>query len=166
MQTRRTLMTQALAASAALAATAQAAELSVARSKAITRDQFDQYVALYNAADPGFTQFYNDDVVMETVPPLTSAAEIRRFRSELSCYVVETVQVEYYFADENGSAAQLLGEFRCVRDMPFTAMSGLFGKAVRKGQVLKQRNSILYGVVNGKFKWIRASPPIILQDWN
>jgi hypothetical protein len=159
-------MTQALAASAALASTAQAAEPCVAKSKVITRDKFDQYVALYNAADPGFTQFYNDDVVMETVPPLTSAAEIRRFRSELSSYVVETVHVEYYVADENGSAAQFLGEFRCIRDMPLTAMSGLFGKAVKKGQILKQRGSILYGVVNGKFKWIRAFPPIILHDWS
>jgi hypothetical protein len=49
--------------------------------------------------------------------------------------------------------------------MPLTAMSGLFGKAVKKGQVLKQRGAILYGVVNGKFQWIRAFPPIIVHDW-
>ena len=69
-------------------------------------------------------------------------------------------------ADENGSAAQFLGEFRCVRDMPVTALSGLFGKGVKRGQVLRQRGIILYGVKNGKFKWIRAAPPIILQDWS
>jgi len=168
MQTRRTLMTQALAASAAsaaLASAAQAAEACVPKSKVITRDRFDKYVALYNAADPTFIQFYNDDVVMETVPPLTSATEIQRFRRELGAYVIETIHVEYYVSDENGAAAQFLGEFRCIRDMPLTAMSGLFGKAVKKGQVLKQRGAILYGVANGKFKFIRAFPPIILQDW-
>jgi hypothetical protein len=50
--------------------------------------------------------------------------------------------------------------------MPITALSGLFGKAVKAGQVLRQRGAILYGVKNGRFKWIRASPPIILQDWS
>jgi len=29
------------------------------------------------------------------------------------------------------------------------ALSGLFGKAVNKGRVLKQRGAILYGVANG-----------------
>jgi ketosteroid isomerase-like protein len=162
-------MSQALAASAAsavLASTAQAAAQACApKGKVITRDLFDQYVALYNAADPAFASFYADDVVMETVPPLRSAAEVLRFRKELSAYVIETIHVEHYVADENGAAAQFLGEFRCIRDMPLSAMSGLFGKAVKKGQVLKQRGAILYGVKNGKLTFIRAFPPIILQDW-
>jgi hypothetical protein len=39
-------------------------------------------VSLYNAADPAYTRYYHDDVVMETVPPLTSAAAISAFRCE------------------------------------------------------------------------------------
>jgi hypothetical protein len=37
---------------------------------------------------------------------------------------------------------------------------------VKKGQMLRQRGFILYGVENGRFKWMRAAPPIILQDWS
>jgi hypothetical protein len=164
-----TLRREVLAALPAMALTAASANAAPSRDKAsgrISRSDFDKYVELYNAADPTFTRFYQDDVVMETVPPLTSAAAIRDFRRELQAYVSEHITVEYYVADETGSAAQFLGEFRCVRDMPVTALSGLFGKAVKKGQVLRQRGIILYGVKNGKFKWIRAAPPIILQDWS
>jgi hypothetical protein len=137
-----------------------------ARPGGVSRSDFDKYVAAYNAGDPGFTRFYADNVVMETVPPLTGAAAIGDFRRELAAYVIEHITVEYYVADENGSAAQFLGEFRCVRDMPVTALSGLFGKGVKKGQVLRQRGIILYGVKNGRFTWIRAAPPFILQDWS
>ena len=156
----------ALPAMALTAVSADAAPLRDQSSGGISRSDFDKYVELYNAADPTFTRFYQDDVVMETVPPLTGAASIRDFRRELQAYVIEHITVEYYVADATGSAAQFLGEFRCVRDMPVTALSGLFGKAVKKGQVLRQRGIILYGVKNGKFKWIRAAPPIILQDWS
>ncbi len=165
MALRREFLT-ALPAMALAATSANAAALCEKSSGGVSRKEFDEYVALYNAADPTFIKFYHDDVVMETVPPLTSAAAIRDFRRELAAYVVEHVTVEYYVSDETGSAAQFLGEFRCVRDMPITALSGLFGKAVKAGQVLRQRGAILYGVKNGRFKWIRASPPIILQDWS
>jgi hypothetical protein len=131
----------------------------------ISRSEFDHYVSLYNAADPAFTRYYHDDVVMETVPSLTSAEAIRELRRELQAYVVEHMTVENYVADENGCAAQFLTELRCVRDWPTGSLSGLPGKAVKKGQVLRQRGIILYGVKGNKFKWIRAAPPIILQDW-
>jgi hypothetical protein len=160
---------EVLAALPAMTLAAVSATATTPRDKmsgGVSRSDFDKYVALYNAADPTFIRFYHDDVVMETVPPLKSAAAIRDFRRELGAYVIEHIAVEYYVADETGSAAQFLGEFRCVRDMPVTALSGLFGKAVKKGQVLRQRGIILYGVKNGKFKWIRAAPPIILQDWS
>ena len=164
-----TLRRDVLAAMPAMALAAVSAGAAPSRDKqsgGISRSDFDQYVALYNAADPTFIRFYHDDVVMETVPPLTSAVAIRDFRRELQAYVIEHISVEYYVSDETGSAAQFLGEFRCVRDMPVTALSGLFGKGVKRGQVLRQRGIILYGVKNGKFKWIRAAPPIILQDWS
>ncbi|PNG24390.1 hypothetical protein CR492_19070 [Methylocella silvestris] len=150
----------------ALAALATQAKAACPPSGAVSREQFDRYILLYNAVDPAFTQFYHDDVVMETVPPLTSAAAIRDFRNELNNYILEHITVEHYVGDETGSAAQFLGEFRCIRDLPITALSGLFGKGVKEGQVLRQRGIILYGVKDGKFKWIRAAPPVILQDWS
>lgn len=151
----------------ALAATSAKAETSCEAPRGgISRKEFDRYVALYNAADPAFIQFYQDDVVMETVPPLKGAAAIGDFRKELGAYVVEHITVEYFVSDENGAAAQFLGEFSCIRDMPITALGGLFGKGVKKGQVLRQRGIILYGVKNGKLTFIRAAPPIILQDWS
>ena len=167
-QTRRTLMSQALAASAAtvaLASTAQRAEAGATKDKAFTRDQFERYVARYNAADPAVAAFYANDIVMETAPPLHGVAEVLLFRQELRAYVVDTIHVEHYVADEHSVAAQCLAEFRCVRDMPLNAMSGLFGRAVRKGHVLKQRGAMLYGVANGQFTFIRPFPPIVLQDW-
>jgi hypothetical protein len=163
------LRREVLAALPALALAAGSANVAVSRDKrsaGISRSEFDRYVALYNAANPAFTTFYHDDVVMETVPPLTSAAAIRDFRHELQAYVTEHITVEYYVSDATGSAAQFLGEFSCIRDMPTTALSGLFRKAVKQGQVLRQRGIILYGVEEGRFKWIRAAPPVILQDWS
>lgn len=168
VQTRRTLMSQALAASAAsaaLASTVHRAEAGTNQDSVITRELFDQYVARYNATDPAVAAFYADDIVMETAPPLRGVAEVLRFRQELSAYVIDTLHVEHFVADGNGVAAQCLAEFRCVRDMPLTAMTGLFGRVVRKGQVLKQRGATLYGVTNGRFTFIRSFPPIILQDW-
>lgn len=167
MALRRDLLTALPTVAVALAATsANAATTCETSSGGISRKEFDRYVSLYNAADPGFTQFYQDDVVMETVPPLRSAAAIGDFRREFGAYVVEHITVEYFISDRNGAAAQFLGEFSCIRDMPVNALGGLFGKGVKKGQVLRQRGVILYGVKNGKFTFIRASPPIILQDWS
>jgi len=168
MSTRRTILTAlpALPAMAALATEARADVSCKSTFKGITRERYDQYIALYNANDPAFAQFYQDNVVMETTPPLTSARAIVDFSRELRTYVTEHITVEYYVAGDTGSAAQFLGEFHCVRDMPLTAMSGLFGKAVKKGQVLKQRGIILYGVKDSKFTFIRAAPPIIVQDWS
>lgn len=151
----------------ALAATAGPALAAPAKGgRGISRAEYDRYIKLYNAADPAFIDYYQPDVVMETVPPLTSAAAIQQFRRDLSVYISEHITVEYFVSDETGAAAQFLGEFTCVRDMPITAFSGLFGKAVKQGQKLRQRGIILYGVRNGKFTFIRASPPIILQDWS
>ena len=161
-------MSQALAASAAtaaLAATVLGTQAVAANDKAMARDQFERYVARYNSADPAIATFYADDIVMETAPPLRGVAEVLRFRQELRAYVIDTIHVERYVADEHGVAAQCLAEFRCVRDMPLTAMSALFGRAGRKGQVLRQRGATLYGMANGKFTFIRAFPPIVLQDW-
>jgi hypothetical protein len=165
MLTRRTIVTQALSAGALLAPEIRASESRAEKSKVVTRDRYDKYVSLYNAFDPAFADFYQDDVVMETVPPLKGRAAIVAFCRELRSYVIDTLNVEYYVADETGSASQLLGEFLCIRDIPSTALSGLFGRAVKKGQVKRQRGHILYGVKDEKFSFVRAAPPVVLQDW-
>ena len=87
------LPAMALVAVSPSAAYARANASGGARSGAVSRSDFDRYVSLYNASDPGFTRFYHDDVVMETVPPLTSAAAIRDFRRELAAFVVEHITV-------------------------------------------------------------------------
>jgi hypothetical protein len=162
--TRRQLMLTSPALALALAPAVASAQQP--RGKIITRAQYDQYIALYNAGDPAFAQFYRDDAVMETVPPLQGAAAIVQFTKELRTYLTEHITIEFFVSDEHGAASQMLGEFRCIRDMPLTAFGGLFGKAVKAGQVFRQRGIILYGVKDGKFQFIRASPPIIVQDWS
>ncbi|EIZ79131.1 hypothetical protein WSK_2318 [Novosphingobium sp. Rr 2-17] len=170
MTSRRELLSYAIPAAALTTVMAGATLPGIAQAasggKGMPRARFNKYIELYNANDPGFTQFYDDDVVMETVPPLKGASTIGDFRKVLGTYVNEHITVEFFVSDENGVAAQFLGEFTCVRDMPITALSGLFGKAVKKGQVLRQRGIILYGLKNGKFTFVRAAPPIILQDWS
>ena len=166
-----TIPAMALAAGAAPVLSAPALAAAPRRAhagpagKAITRAEYERYIALYNACDPAFTQFYHDDVVMETVPPLIGAASVLRFTREERTYITETMSVEFYVGDATGSAAQVVGEFRCIRDMPVTAFGGLFGRAVSKGQMLRQRGTLLYGVRDGRFTFIRAAPPIILHDW-
>lgn len=167
MTSRREVLKYAAPAIAIAATGAQAAPIcKTARGSGISRAQYDRYIALYNAADPRFAGYYHEDVVMETVPPTVGRSGILAFRHELGAYVRETMTVEYYVGDATGSAAQVVGQFQCVRDMPVSTFHGLFGKDVRKGQILRQRGMLLYGVSNNKFKWIRANPPIILQDWS
>ena len=165
MITRRLAAAQALSLGALLVPSAYAAETSTDDAKVMTRENYDQYIKLYNACDRHFTNFYQEDVVMETVPPLQGRQAINDFRNELRHYVIEHITVEFFVPGSTGAAAQLLGSFSCVNDMPVTALSGLFGRAIKKGQVLKQRGAILYGVEDGRFKWIRAFPPIVVHDW-
>lgn len=170
MTSRRDVLSYAMPAAALMtlgvAGNAKTALAARGGAKGVSRAQYDKYIELYNANDPAFVQFYDENVVMETVPPLQGPKAIGDFRKTLSTYVNEHINVESYVSDEHGSAAQFIGEFTCVRDMPITALSGLFGKAVLKGQVLRQRGIILYGVKDGKFTFVRAAPPIILQDWS
>ena len=165
MITRRLAAAQALSLGALLVPSAYAAETCTDDAKVMTRENYDQYIKLYNACDRHFTNFYQEDVVMETVPPLQGRQAINDFRNELRHYVIEHITVEFFVPGSTGAAAQLLGSFSCVNDMPVTALSGLFGRAIKKGQVLKQRGAILYGVEDGRFKWIRAFPPIVVHDW-
>ena len=165
MFTRRLAVTQALSLGALLVPSAYAAETCPDGAKIMTRERYDQYIKLYNACDPHFTDFYQENVVMETVPPLKGRQEINDFRLELRHYVIENIAVEFFVPGSTGAAAQLLGTFSCVNDMPVTALSGLFGRAIKKDQVLKQRGAILYAVEDGRFKSIRAFPPIIVHDW-
>lgn len=171
MNSRREVLTYALPAMALTATLAGCARAGdepdcEVSPKGITREQYEKYVSLYNANDPAFAEFYNDDVVMETVPPLEGPQAILDFSADLRSYVSEHMTVEFFVSDETGAAAQVVGEFTCHRDMPISALGGLFGKAVKQGQVLRQRGILLYGVRDGKFSFIRAAPPMILQDWS
>jgi ketosteroid isomerase-like protein len=165
VQTRRAIVIQGLSAAALLAPTKYAAAACVDESNVITRERYEKYIALYNKFDLAFLDYYADDVTLDMMPPIKGRDAAMAFFKDMRSYVVDTIQVGVYVADQTGIAAQLTGEFHCVRDMPGTALSGLFGRSVKKGQVRRQQGTILYGVEKAKIKSITPSPPITLQDW-
>jgi ketosteroid isomerase-like protein len=151
--------------SAAAVSKVHAAEQCVDESKIITRARYEQYIALYNVFDLAFLDYYTDDITLDSMPPIKGRAAALDFFREIRSYAVDTIEVQRYVADATGAAARVVGEFHCVRDMPATALSGLFGRSVKKGQVRRQLGTLMYGVKGGKFSSISPAPPVTLQDW-
>jgi len=128
----------------------------------MTRERYMEYVALFNANDPGFLKFYHDDVVLELRnQELRGAKAIRDFYSEVKTYIKETVQVSHYIADATGIAAELPSEFKVFKDWD----SPYFGRKLKAGEVFRIISFGLYWVEDGRFRQIKAARYKLVNDW-
>src|SRR5688572_17031908 len=94
--------TVALAATGVVAAVARPS-IAVAAGNAcggLTREEFLEYVALFNANDPKFIRYYHDDVVFELPNTVVKGATaIREFYKPVKEHIHEKVEVAAFVSD-------------------------------------------------------------------
>lgn len=126
------------------------------------REQFEEYITLFNNDDPGFARFYHDDVILELGNALIRTPQgITDFYSNVKQYIRESLQIGQFIADAGGIAVELPSEFGCYRDWP----DSFWGRPVKKGEVLRIISFVLYRVADGKFTHIRSARYRLINDW-
>ena len=157
MTDRRGLLAGALVGSVALASRPASATLPVRFDRAA----YDRYIALMNAGDLAFVDFYAADV--RFVMGLRGRAAVRAFYVRQRPYVRERLAVDFFCSDAQGAAAEVVSEIRCIRDCDDPA---LFGRPLKAGDVQRIRGCLLYVLdPAGLIAAIKGPPPEILQPW-
>jgi len=129
----------------------------------MTRERFQEYLTRFNNNDPGFIEFYHDDVVLDL-----RGTEIRGARGILDFYrpvkehLRETVEVTHFVADATGVAAEIPTEFRCIKDW---GPDNFFQRRLTVGEVLRVVSFGLYWVQDGRFSRIKAARYKLVNDW-
>ncbi|MEJ1964935.1 MAG: nuclear transport factor 2 family protein [Gammaproteobacteria bacterium] len=162
---RRGVLNGAVAlATAGLAATARPSLSAAATASCggFSREEFLEYVALFNANDPGFIRYYHDDVVFELgTTVIRGAAAIRDFYGPVKAHIHEKVEVAQFISDATGIAAELPTEFRVYKDWE----NGFFQRPLKAGEVMRTISFGLYEVRDRKFRHIRAARYKQIHDW-
>jgi len=129
----------------------------------LTRDEFMEYVTLFNANDPGFIKFYHDDVVFElnSATVIKGPQAIREFYGPVKAHIHEKVEVAQFVSDATGIAAELPTEFRVYKDWE----NGFFQRPLKAGQVMRTISFGFYEVKDRKFRRIRAVRYKQIHDW-
>lgn len=163
---RRRLLNGTMAlATGVVAAAAARPSVSVAATGScggLSREEFLEYVALFNANDPKFIRYYHDDVEFElpgTV--IKGATAIRDFYGPVKAHIHEKVEVTQFISDATGIAAELPTEFRVYRDWE----NGYFQRPLKKGEVMRTISFGMYEVKDRKFRRIRATRYKQIHDW-
>jgi hypothetical protein len=127
----------------------------------LDRAAYDRYVALFNAGDPRFTNHYADGV--KFVMNIHGKAGVLNFYARQRPYVKELLEVLFFCSDATGAAAEVRGEFRCIKDCDDTT---IFGRALKAGEVQRTHGYLLYVLnAHGMITEIKGPPPDILQPW-
>jgi hypothetical protein len=151
-----------LPASAAVAAQGAGTRPDAGSCGGLTREQFLEYVSLFNANDPRFIRYYHDDVVLELgAREIRGAAQIRDFYAGVKAHIREKVEVSHFVADATGIAAELPTEFRCYRDWN----DSFWQRPLKAGEVLRIVSFGLYWVEDGRFRRIKSARYRQINDW-
>jgi hypothetical protein len=128
----------------------------------LTREQFNEYIGLFNANDPRFINYYHDDVVLElSGTEIKTPQGIRNFYAEVKAHIHEKVTVAHFISDATGIAVELPSEFKVYKDWE----NGFFKRPLKAGEVLRIVSFVLYRVEAGKFRHIRSSRYKLVNDW-
>jgi hypothetical protein len=163
--TRRRALSGTVALAAGVVAGATRPSISAAATSAcggLTREEFLNYVKLFNANDPGFLRYYHDDVLFElTGTVIKGAAGIRDFYTPVKAHIHEKVEVAQFVSDATGIAAELPTEFRVYKDWE----NGFFQRPLKAGEVMRTISFGFYEVRDKKFTRIRAVRYKQIHDW-
>lgn len=164
--TRRALLAGTTTGAAAVAAQSLLAPVAQAAAPAacggMTREQYLDYVQLFNANDPRFIRYYHDDVQFELAnAKITGAQAIREFYAEVKAHIKETVTLTHFVSDATGVATEIPTEFRVIKDWE----NGYFGRPLKVGMVMRIVSLGLYWVRDGKFTRIKSARLATINDW-
>lgn len=162
---RRQVLNSTVALATGIVAATVRPSMSAAATPAcggLSREEFLEYVGLFNANDPGYLRFYHDDVVFELGSTVfRGAAAIRDFYAEVKAHIREKVEVTQFISDATGIAAELPTEFRVYKDWE----NGYFQRPLKAGEVMRTISLGFYEVADRKFKRIRAVRYKQIHDW-
>jgi hypothetical protein len=128
----------------------------------VTREQFMEYMTLFNNNDPSFIKFYHNDVVLElNGTEIKTPQGIRDFYQDVKAHIKEKVEVSHFVADATGIAAELPTEFRVYKDWE----KSFFQRPLKAGEVMRTISFVLYWVQDGKFKHIKSARYKQIHDW-
>jgi len=128
----------------------------------MSRERFEEYITLFNNNDPGFIQFYHDDVVLELgATSIHTPQGIADFYKNVKTYIRESLQISQFIADANGIAVELPSEFGCFKDWD----DSFWGRPIKQGEVLRIISFVLYRVEDGKFTHIKSARYKMINDW-
>lgn len=128
----------------------------------LTRAEFMKYITLFNNNDPGFIEYYHDDVALElSGTEIRTPQGIRDFYANVKAHIHEKVEVAHFVSDATGIAAMLPSEFKVYKDWK----NSFFRRDLKAGEVLRVISFVLYWVENGKFKQIKSSRYRMVNDW-
>lgn len=143
---------------ASVASSSNAASSSVA----LTREEYQTYVDLFNANDPRFIEYYHPDVVLELPSSeIRGDTGIRDFYANVKKYIREQVDVTVFVADENTVAVEIPTRFECIADWE----DSFWGVPLKKGQVMRIISFGFYQVEERKFKHIKSARYKMIHDW-
>ena len=158
--TRRTMLRGAGASLLAVAATAPV--IGAEPCGAYPRDRYERYLALFNANDPGYADFYHEDVVLELgTSTIRGRQGILDFYTNVKRHIRESLQLTDYIADANGIAAEVPTEFVCYNDWP----DSFWNRPLHRGEVMRVISFAFYRVVDGRFAHIKSARYRLLNDW-
>jgi len=128
----------------------------------LSREQFMEYMTLFNNNDPRFIKFYHDDVILElNTTQIKTPQGIRDFYKEVKAHIHEKVEISHFVSDATGIAAELPTEFKVYKDWE----NGFFQRPLKAGHVMRTISIVLYWVQDGKFRHIKSARYKQIHDW-
>ncbi|MEP7245869.1 MAG: nuclear transport factor 2 family protein [Gammaproteobacteria bacterium] len=162
---RRGVLNGTVALAAGVVAGVARPSTSVAATNAcggLSREEYLEYVTLFNANDPRFLSYYHDDVVFELgTTVIKGAAGIRDFYAPVKAHIHEKVEVVAFLSNATAIAAELPTEFRVYKDWE----NGYFQRPLKAGEVMRTISFGFYEVEDRKFRRIRAARYKQIHDW-
>lgn len=135
---------------------------AAAASGALTREEYQRYVDLFNANDPRFIEYYHPDVVLELPgSEIHGDTGIRDFYANVKKYIKEQVDVTVFVADEHTVAVEIPTRFECIEDWA----DSFWGVPLKKGQVMRIISFGFYQVEDRKFKRVKSARYKMINDW-
>lgn len=154
---RELLLASIVGGTAVLAGPVQAASCRMS----LDRAAYDRYVALMNARDTRFAEYYADDIQFEM--GIRGKAQVMDFYRSQWLHVTEKLEVDFFCSDVTGAASEVRSELRCVRDFNDTT---IFGRALKAGEVQRVRGYVFYTLNDqGLMTRIKGPPPEVTQPW-
>lgn len=130
--------------------------------EAFPRARFERYLALFNANDPGYADYYRDDVMLELgTSTIQGRQGILDFYRDVKTHIRESLQLTDFISDANGIAAEVPTEFVCFNDWE----DSFWGRPLKRGEVMRVISFAHYRVVNEQFAHIKSARYRLINDW-